>query len=327
MTIVARIGLVLVLAAGVSWQAGCATYERVALSEDVRLADRRFEQKQYLVARAMYRRLLAKYPDSPARQEMMLKIGECFFNDQIHSLHDARIAYLEYLEAYPEGFYTDEARKNLQLIDAKMNGRQRAVETRLDRVAENIKKIETAIAEDPDNADLYNSADLHMRLGDALWKLERYDEALEAYLKARELNPALAEHERIRQRVGAGPDGKPIAVTPAKRKEIERDLNPLVVFDDHAYTSRGSKDVFTAREIYYNVQGLVRNQSSRPLRGVVVEVRFHDAARNQLDVQRRAIGDIPPGSVRAFGVQATRFDNIYNVAGYECFAYEQYSFH
>lgn len=326
MKVVLRICLILGLAAAAVSQTACATYQRVALSEDIRLANRRFEQKQYLVARAMYRRLIDKYPDCPARQEMMVKIGQCFFNDQFHSLHDARMAYLEYLENYPTGFYADDARENLRRIDALMNVREQTVDGRMDRVAENIKKIQDAIAKDPENAQLYNSADLYVRLGDALWKLDRYDEAKDAYVKARELNPELAQHPNIVKRVGTGPDGKPIALTPEAQKEIERDQNPLVVFDDHSYNSRSSKDVFTAREVYYNVQGLVRNQSSKLLKGVVVEVRFLDAARNQLDSQRETVGDMPPGSVRAFGVRASRFDNIYNVAAYECHAYERYSF-
>ena len=59
------------------------------------------------------------------------------------------------------------------------------------------------------------------------------------------------------------------------------------------------------------------------MRGVTVEVVFLNPARQQLDVQRDAVGTMPPGSVRAFGIQATRYDNIYNIADYRCQAYEQ----
>jgi len=68
---------------------------------------------------------------------------------------------------------------------------------------------------------------------------------------------------------------------------------------------------------------MVRNQGARLLRNVAIEVIFYNPAHEQLDAQRCQVGDLPPGAVRAFGVQARRYDDIYNIASYECRAYEQ----
>ncbi len=230
---------------------------------------------------------------------------------------------MEYLEEYPGGAFSEEARRNLDRIDNIQNFYRTTYDMRMGALAERIEKIKKQIQDDPDNADLYNNANLYFTLGNALWHLNRYDEAVQAYQKCQELDPQFIEDEKIISRVAIDTEGNMVPLTPEVRREIDRDRNPLIIFDDHAYNSRMSEDFLSARQVDYNVTGLVRNQSDRNLRGVMVEVRFLNSARQLLDVRYEHIGNLGPGAIRAFGVQSNRYDNIFNISTYECRAYEQ----
>ncbi len=295
----------------------CSGYKSLVLYSDIQLADRRFEERRYVVARSLYNRVLEVHPDVPQRQWILYRIGRTLYNDQIQLIDEARQAYRRYLSEYPEGEYAAEARATLARIEAVERNRIAQVRSRLDRVAEDVNHLQEAIDADPYNADLYVS------MGNALWKLGRYDHALDAYLHAQEINAAVKEYDLIKRRVMVDSEGEAVPLTPDLQQQLDREENPLVVFNTTSYNSRAvdNRGYDTPREVYYNVQGLVRNQSSHRLESVLIEVRFHDASGRQIDVQTQSMGSMPPGAVRAFGVQASRFDNIYNIADYRCYAY------
>ncbi len=295
----------------------CTSYQSLVLRSDISLADRRFEERRYIVARSLYKRVLDVHPEVPQRERILYRIGRTLYNDQIQLLDEARRAYGRYLSEYPDGTYTSEARAALRRIEAVERNRIQEVRSRLDRVAQDINNLQEAIEADPYNADLYVSK------GNALWKLGRYDNALEAYLHAQQINAALKEYDLIKRRVMVDSEGEAVPLTPDLQQQLDREDNPLVVFNTTSYNSRAAdkRGYNTPREVYYNVQGLVRNQSSHSLDSVLIEVRFLNAAGRQIDVQTQSIGSMPPGAVRAFGVQASRFDNIYNISDYRCFAY------
>ncbi len=316
--------LCLSLLLAVAIQTGCSYARRLTVAEEIQEAQQRFSQGEYMVARALYERLAQNSPDSQVRQKMLFLMGKCYFNDQVRAYHDARIAYLQYIETYPNGQYVAEARQCLAEIDNAQKQRNQRAEIKLGQVAQEIETIKAAIQADPHNGNLYNNADLHLKLGNALWRLQRYDEARDAYVRSYELNAALRENTTIRERLTTDAAGQIVPVTPERRSEIERERQPLVVFNDNAYKSRLNNDLYSAREVNYNVTGLIRNQSARELSGVVLEVRFFNPNRDLMDTQTIEIGNIGPGSVRAFLAQAINYDNLYNIVRYECyFRYNQ----
>ncbi|HUT23379.1 MAG TPA: FxLYD domain-containing protein [Sumerlaeia bacterium] len=290
---------------------------RLSLSGTLAQADKRFAEKQYRVAAALYRQALEDYPEGEKRERIYVQIGRCFYNDQVQSLHDAQAAYSGYLERYPQGVFRQEVTDELTRIRMVRANREEEVRRKYDQAEGDVEKIQAALNEQPYDAEL------HLRMGHALWELERYDEALQHYLKSQEINAALKEYDLLKKRMMVDEDGKIVPLTPDAARQIEREQKPLIIFGVNEYKSRIGRGVLGAREVYYNVQGMVRNQSSRLLRNVAIEVVFLNPAREQLDVQRSYVGDLPPGAVRAFGVQARRYDDIYNIAGYECRAYEQ----
>ncbi|HNY27082.1 MAG TPA: tetratricopeptide repeat protein [Candidatus Sumerlaeota bacterium] len=300
-------------------QGGCSYARRLTLSDEMQEAQERFSQGEYMVARALYERLAQNTSDNLVRQKMMLQMGKCYFNEQVRDFHDARMTYLQYIETYPNGQYVAEARQCLAEIDNAQKQRNHQAEVKLDQVAQEIETIKAAIQADPQNSNLYNNADLHLKLGNALWRLQRYDEARDAYVRGCELNAALRENATLRERLTTDAAGRIVPVTPERRSEIEHERQPLVVFNDNAYKSRLNSDHDSVREVYYNVTGLIRNQSARDLHGVVLEVRFFNPNHDLMDTQNISIGDIGPGGVRTFLARATSYDNLYNIVRYECY--------
>jgi tetratricopeptide (TPR) repeat protein len=314
-----RILLCLSLSLAVLIQTGCSYARRLTLVEEMQEAQLRFSQGEYMVARALYERLAQNTSDSLTRQKMMLQMGKCYFNEQVRDFHDARIAYLQYLETYPNGQYVAEAQQRLAEIDNAQKQRNQRAEVKLEQVAQEIETIKAAIQADPRNDNLYNNADLYLKLGNALWRLQRYDEACDTYVRGCELNAALRGNVILRERLTTDATGRVVPVTPERRSEIERERQPLVVFNDSAYKSRLNNDLYSAREVFYNVTGLIRNHSARELHGVVLEVRFFNSNRDLMDTQSVEIGDIGPGAVRTFLARATSYDNLYNIVRYECY--------
>ncbi|NQU43713.1 hypothetical protein HQ520_10530 [bacterium] len=259
-----------------------------------------------------YRQVLQEAPDSEQRERILLQLGNCFFNEQFRSLHDAHEAYLRYTIEYPQGFYIDEAQRSLDRIRAILANRDEVDRAQKEVAAKTVEELTKLIEQNPYDADL------SLRLGNALWELERYDEAVKAYLKSTEINAWLQEHDLIRKRLMVNEDGDVIPVTPEKERELERESNPLIVSNLNEYHSRlkATRDG-QAGEVFYNVTGIVHNRGSQFLRRAEVEVRFYNAAREILDVKVAQVGNMPPGAIRGFSLRATNYDNIYNITSYE----------
>ncbi|MFC1601594.1 FxLYD domain-containing protein [Candidatus Sumerlaeota bacterium] len=292
---------------------------RVFLADDVWVANRRFKQGSYGLALAKYQRLIDQYPEGRLRQRLYLKRGACLYNDQVQSLPGAQAAYLDYLAdyPYPAGRYRQEADDQLERIRAIRANRENSTDAVRNGVQDDVAQLRAALEKHPYDDKLY------LRLGNALWQLERYEQAAQAYVKGQQINAALKEYDWLQKRLMVDEQGNVRPVTPVMQRQIERERNPIVIFDLNEYYARLTTDQDASRLTHYNVIGKARNQSSRRLRGVVVEVSFYNPARKLLDVQQAAIGDLPPGAVRVFRVKSDNYDNIYNILKYECRAYER----
>jgi tetratricopeptide (TPR) repeat protein len=306
----------LLLALASVFPTGCAWISGATLYRQISQADRQFQEQRYGLAAIGYQRALEWRRDFADRQRVLLQMGLCFYNEQIHSLHDSQAVYSYYLAQYPRGTYSEEARLNLERIRAVIYNRQLSIKARETGAVKTVEGLRLQIQQRPYDADL------HFALGNALWEMKRYDEACRAYLKSIEINAWLREHDLIKARLSTNDKGEVVPVTPALRMQIERERNPLVISDLHDFRSRPILEYYSASEAFYNVTGMVRNQSSRYLRGVVVEVRFYNASRSILGVERARVGNCPPGAMRGFSVRVSSVDNIYNISSYECLAYE-----
>lgn len=314
---------IFLLLSAIALLTGCGTWARIHLADDVWQANHRYKQEEYAASAVLYEQLVDKYPEGKTRQRMMLKIADCMYLYNIQptarhapALHDAASVYLDYLEQYPQGEYRKDAQQGLERIRAIQANRDQRAQQRLEQIADDVEKLKKAIAQNPYNAQL------HLRYGNALWKLERYDEAVDAYLKSQEIDAALKEFELIKNRMTVDEKGRVQPITPEMRRQIEREANPLVIFEVNDYQSNLPRDFFAVRDVYYNVIGKVLNQSSRHLNNVLVQVDFYNAAHQLLDSKTVSVGNMSPGAVRVFNVKATNYDYLDNIRSYEINAFE-----
>lgn len=291
--------------------------ERLSIGDTLAQADKRFGEKQYRVAAALYRQFIDESQDDKARERVYVQMGRCYYNDMVRSVFDAQSVYEEYLVEYPNGAYRQQVEEELNRLEIIRANRVKRLQLHFEQAAGDVSKLEAAVENHP------NDANLQRLLGNALWDVRRFDDAVQHYKRSIEIDAALQEYHLYQKRMLIDEKGNAVPITPEMQLTMENESNPLVVYDMHEYKSRQTQNEYAAGEAYYNVQGRVRNQSSSTQQNVMVEVTFYNPSREQLDVQKDAVGDMPPGAVRAFGVQASRYDDIYNIQSYEVKAYGQ----
>ena len=235
--------------------------------------------------------------------------GRCLY--RMDDYVDAQRILEKYLEEYPDGMYAKDVKVYLKNMSVIRTSQRKATCSVEDDTKGDIAYLEDMITSSPYNATY------HYELANAYWKIKEYDKAADEYLAATQIDAALRENELIKQRLTVDDQGNIVPLTPELQRAKERELNPLVIFDTHDYNMRQTRDFYSARETYILVAGKVRNQSSRLIRNIVVEVSFYNVHRELLDVRNYRIGSMGPGDVRGFVVKSSFSDDIYNVYSYE----------
>ena len=278
----------------------------------VRSANQEFEDQNYDVAIAKYDYLTHSHPSNDKRQFFIMQQGLAFY--LIQSYHDAEKVFHNYLRRHPEGLYKSQAETYLTKIEALRSQKRRNYVLQRKQIKGDIKLLREMLKRDPYNAQV------HYDLANKLWELGKYNEAASHYLKAGDINAALQENELLKNRLMIDEQGEVVPVTPERQRELEREQNPLIVFDIHSYKQRIKPDYLGASKAFQTVAGKVRNQSKRVHRGVYVSVNFYNMHHELLDTQSYYVGAMAPNEVRAFLVKGQNYDNIYNIDHFECTA-------
>jgi tetratricopeptide (TPR) repeat protein len=296
------------LLVSISLLTGCACFKNFALAPRERRAQKEFDNQNYAIAALQYSHLHRIHPD-PAKKEHFL-IQKAYSLYQMQAYFDAQLVLEEYLREFPEGTQRD-------LVEIYI--------TRLAALQDSIKKMDACIIEEAKGdvtrlddlitSDPYN-AELHYELANTYWSLEEYDKAAKEYLTATEIDAALKENDLIKRRMMIDQKGNVVPITPEMQREIERNENPLVIFDVSDYGMRENRDFYSARQVYMNVTGKIRNQGDRAVRGVVIEITFYNVHREVLDVKHYNIGLMRPGEIRGFVVRSSFADDMGNINSY-----------
>lgn len=294
---------------------GCQWFQEVQLRPQLDKAAEAFRNRDYALAAARYESLVDRYPQSEHRELLLIRHGISLYT--LRSYHEAQVAFTKYLREYPMGKYAKDAQTYLNKIETLLSPRSPVQQEALEQAREDLNKLQKLRLEHPHDPEVL------MALGNLYYELGDYQEAVRQYYEAQKLDAAYEEKKLIQQRMMLDEDGNPIPVTPAEIRRIERENQPLVIFDTHDYKSRdwGGETVISAgRKRFFNVTGLVRNQSSRLLHNVVIEVRFLNDYNNILDVEQYRIGSMAPNEVRPFRVESDSYDNIYNITHFAAIA-------
>jgi tetratricopeptide (TPR) repeat protein len=288
---------------------GCTTFQELTLQPQLKEADAAFNGGDYALAATRYESLSDRYPMTSRRQLLRIRQGISLYTAA--SYHDARDVFLLYLKEFPTGRYTQDAEAYLKKIDVMMSPDSPARRETIEAAKADLNKLQQLRMQHPhDPAVAYS-------IGNLFYEMGNYDEAVRNYYEALSLDAAYKEKDMIRQRLILDDAGKPRALTPGEIKRVERDNRPLVVFDTHNYTARDQNMLISGQKRFYNVTGLVRNQSSRMLHDIEVEVRFINAQHQVLDVDKVYIGSMGPDEVRPFRAEANSYDDLYNIVSFE----------
>jgi len=275
--------------------------------DDFISAEKDFQAERYYLALAKYNGVLRNAPDGPLASECVHRLGQCHLN--IGSLQRAQEYFREYLETYPDGKRIESASMYLAEVDERAQAKTKQAQQTLEQVWMRVQANQEAVNNNPDNVQK------RMELADAFWDARSYDRSAREYLRAIEIDPAMRENEVLLSRLQFGPYGDVTILTPEELQRRERERNPIEVFNTQAYT--GGRDSFSFVRRLYVVTGQVRNRSSRVVYGAGVEVTIYDML-GVLDTRTAFFGTLAPGEVRAFSLGMTNFQDINDVARYEC---------
>jgi len=284
---------------------GCASYNALILQSREKSARDDFQKQNYDSAVNKYHFLSLHHPDPEKRQFFQMQKGLSLYI--LRSYHDSQKAFESYLRQYPEGKYVDEARSYLTKIESIRSERERNYTLKMEQIRGDVELLHKMIDQDPYNARV------HYDLANKLWELGKYNEAAQHYLRAGEIDAALKENELLRNRLMIDDEGKVVPITPRRQRAMDRERNPLVIFDINTYKQRIKPDYLGASKAFQTVTGKVRNQSKNVLRSVLVSVNFYNVHYELLDTQNYYIGTMGPNEVRAFLVKGQNYDNLYNI--------------
>jgi len=289
---------------------GCSLYSNALFLPREQSAEKDFEEKKYHSAITKFEYLSINHPDPQKRQAFLMKKGLSLY--LLRSYHEAEKAFRDYIALYPNGMYKAESEAYLTKIEALRSEKERNYVLQREQMKGDVQLLTQMLERDPYNAQV------HYDLANKLWELGKYNEAAQHYLKAGEIDAALKETELLKNRLMINGKGDTVPITPELQKELDREKNPVVIFDVHSYYQRGKRDYLGASKSYQTVAGKVRNQSKNTIQKISISVNFYNLQHDILDTQSYYVGTMGPQEVRAFLVKGQNYDNLYNMDHFEC---------
>ena len=267
-------------------------------------AKRMVKAGEYSLVIPRLQQLTSAFPGDQAAIEARYYLGLSYFN--IGGYGDALQNFREYAELAPQGENIASAKEHIQ----------RMTENAPSTPAETSVKIRDALAR---AAMKPEDASIKMELANLYWDAARYDEAGRVYQELLAKWPNLMNDTVVRTRVALEKDGTLTVLSPQETERRFREQDPLQIFNVSSFRSGRFEDWnATARERYYNVAGQAVNRSAGPLEDARITVTIYGMGQMVYDTQTVSLGTMQPGETRAFSVQFSKFDNIFNVTRHDC---------
>lgn len=294
--------------------AGCVAHRQVVNSAhtnpELEQAYRDMANGKYISAVPKYLWILQQKESTPgARQEARFRLGECYYH--MRSYMESGIQFQRYLADYSDGAFASDAKQYLEKLQGIESQERQREELRRKEAEARLKHWRDMAKREP------KSAEAAAQVGHALWDLGDYEDAAREYLRALQLDPGKRYDELISSRLEFHEDGSATVITPEERERLEKERNPIVIYNKHAYRA-GGQDLFASEPRYFIVTGQVVNRSSRVVQDVEVAVTIFDFAGHVLDSASYRMGTMRAGRIRSFTVRFSNFENIYNIDRYEC---------
>jgi tetratricopeptide (TPR) repeat protein len=278
--------------------------DNYAASKQLAEAKRMVKGGEYSLVIPRLQQLTTQFPGDEAAIEARYYLGLSYYNIGGHD--EALQNFREYAELAPQGENTAAARDYIQ----RMTENAPATPTEMDQ---KIREARARVEANPEDAAA------KMALANLYWDAARYDEAGTVYQTLLAKWPNLMNDTVVRTRVALEQDGTLTVLSPLEADRRYKEQEPLQIFNVSSFRSGRFDDWnASAREKYYNVTGQAVNRSERPLEDVRITVTIYGIGQMVYDTQTVSLGYLQPGETRAFSVQFSRFDEIFNVSRHEC---------
>jgi tetratricopeptide (TPR) repeat protein len=278
--------------------------DNYAASKQLAEARRMVKGGEYSLVIPRLQQLTMQFPGDAAAVEARYYLGLSYYN--IGGYAEALENFREYAELAPQGENLAAAKDYIK----RMTDNAPSTPTEMDQKIRDAKAREAANPED---------AAVKMELANLYWDAARYAEAGTVYEALLAKWPNLMNDTVVRTRVAPEKDGTLTVLSPQEAERRYREQEPLQIFNVSSFRSGRFEDWnATAREKYYNVAGQAVNRSEGPLEDARITVTIYGMGQMVYDTQTVSLGTLQPGETRAFSVQFSRFDNIFNVTRHEC---------
>lgn len=285
----------------------CAHLTHPALQADLRSADESFDNQQYGIAVTKYLALLEGLEPGTTHASVLFRLAMCYYS--LNSYYDARQSFESYLNLYPKGKDADRSRRYLEKIHQEYDKKEQQQQAGIQKVMERIKELKALVEKN------FQDARNHFELGNAYWNLAQYQEAVKEYFRAIELDRSYKENALIKSRLIFDLEGNVVPFTPRERVELVREKQPIVIYN--TFSSR-ARDWYKSQENIYIVTGQAKNQSTRPVLNLRIEVTLFNTYGNVVDVKTIYVGNVFPQEVRSFRADFANIREIANIDRFEC---------
>lgn len=279
--------------------------DSASAAKEFAIAKRMVEAGEYSLVIPRLQQIISKYPGDPKSIEARYLLGQSYYavgayNDALHYLN-------EYIELAPDGSHSVDAK---DFIAQLTEGKKEVVPGAVDVQAAELKAKITA---EPENMAL------QLELANLYWENGRYEDAGPVYAELLQRWPLLADDLAVKRRIDRSADGKITVLTPIEVERRHKEAEPLLIYNTSAFKSgRFEGWPATGQQRYYNVTGQAVNQSQNSINGVTIVVTIYGSGYMVYDTKTVNIGSLRPGEARAFSVQFSQFENIDNIARFEC---------
>lgn len=279
--------------------------DSASASKELAVATRMVQAGEFSLVIPRLQQIITKYPGDPKAVEARYYLGQSYYS--VGAYNDALNYLNEYIELAPDGA---NAAKGREIISLLTEGKKDASPALLDT---QISELKTKIGGDPENMAL------QLELANLYWENGRYEEAGPVYAELLRRWPMLADDLAVRRRIESDANGQITVLTPTEVERRHRETEPLFIYNTSGFKSgRFEGWPATGHQRYYNVTGQAVNQSQNPINGVNIIVTIYGSGYMVYDTKTVNIGSLRPGETRAFSVQFSQFENIDNIARYEC---------
>lgn len=303
-------------------------------------AESLYNEEKYDRAVAIYNSLLEEKSQQFRRDSLLFRIGECY--QRLGAPAEARLAYLEVQQYAPGSVYQLDVRNRLAELETQKNELAAIPQQRREDAQRRLEEARRKLSDESHPApalDERGRARVFVDAAEALWDLEQYEDARDAYVEAINLQPALRHDARIRGRLQFPPEADKrtggvvnwltghgertprlraadvIPMTPQGLLRWPGGALPLMVFNTTMRWERVGQDPRVRTAV---VTGQVKNQYSQRVGRARIEVSLTNVRIQVLDVAYAEVPELNPGETTSFLVRLGPFDDYENINTYTC---------